>query len=101
MNGIKTLGWRPLRKTNLLGCCKVELPSGMIMDDVTVLLSHRGAWASPPSKPLISRDGVVMKDETGKLRYCPLIQFASSEVRNRRSDLVIEAMRAAHPEVFE
>jgi hypothetical protein len=71
------------------------------MDDVTVLLSHRGAWASPPSKPLISRDGVVMKDETGKLRYCPLIQFTSSGVRNRWSDLVIEAMRAAHPEAFE
>lgn len=68
MSAIRILDWRPLRKNSLLGFVKVELPSGMIIADVTVLMGERGPWASPPSKSMIDRDGVAMKDANGKLR---------------------------------
>ena len=43
-----------------------------------------------------------MKDATnGKVRYAPIIEFTSKEIRDRWSAAVIEAMRAAHPEAFE
>ena len=89
-----------MRKGSLLGFAKVELPSGMVLIDVTILSGERGAWASPPSKPMIDRDGVAMKDANGKVKYSPLVEFASKEVRERFSSAVVEALRAAHPEAF-
>jgi len=90
--------WRSLRKGSLLGFAKVELPSGMVISDVTILQGDRGAWASPPAKPMIGRDGVAIKDATGKARYLPIIEFTTKEVRDRFSASVIDALRASYPE---
>jgi hypothetical protein len=102
MNTIRIIDWRPLRRNTLLGFCKAEFPSGVIISDITVLTSPRGPWASPPSKPMLNRDGVTVKDDaTGKVRYVPIVEFKSAEIRHRWSDVVIQAMRAAHPGAFE
>lgn len=96
----KILEWREMRRNPLLGFAKVELPSGMVVSDVTILSGERGPWASPPSKPMLNRDGAAMRDGNGKIKYSPIIEFASREVRSKWSDAVIEAMRAAHPGIF-
>lgn len=96
----KILDWRPMARNSLLGFAKVELPSGMVISDVTILSGEHGPWASPPSKPMVGRDGAVLKDAAGKVKYSPIIEFVSKETRTCWSDSVIEAMRAAHPEVF-
>jgi len=101
MSTMKIRDWRPLRKNTLLGFAKTESPSGMIISDVTVLAGEKGPWASPPSKPMVDRTGAVMKDANGKVRYVPIIEFTSKEIRDRWSAAVIAAMREAHPEVFE
>jgi hypothetical protein len=98
MSGVQILDWRPMRKNSLLGFVRVRPASGMIVSDMTVLIGERGPWASPPSEPMIDRDGVAMKRANGKLRYSPTIQFATKEIRNKFSDAVIAALRAAHPE---
>ena len=100
MSTYRVREWRPLRKNSLVGFAKVELPSGMIIADVTVLTGPHGPWARPPSKPMVGSDGVVMKDASGKVRYSPIIEFTSKEVRNRFSASVIEAVQAAHPEAL-
>ena len=97
---MKILKWRPLPRNSLLGFAKVELPSGMVIADITVLTGERGPWASPPSKAQIGRDGAVVKDQAGKVRYTPIIEFVSKEIRDRFSAGVVEALRQAHPEVF-
>ena len=101
MRDIRILDWRPLRRNSLLGFAKVELPSGMVIADVTVLNGERGPWASPPSKPMLDRDGIVLRDEKGKIRYQPIIEFTSKAIRDRFSDQVTAALRASHPEAFE
>ena len=100
MSAVLIREWRPMRKNTLLGFAKIELPSGLIISDVTILTGERGPWASPPSKPMVGRDGVVLKDDAGKLRYSPVIEFASKEVRNRFSAAVVDALRASHPEAL-
>ena len=100
MSAARVLEWRPLQKGALLGFAKVEMPSGMVIAEVTIMRGERGEWASPPSKPLIGRDGAPMKDAAGKPRYAPLVSFTSKELRDRFSAAVIEALRATHPEVF-
>lgn len=92
--------WRPMRRNALLGFAKVELPSGMIIADVTILTGSHGPWALPPSKPQIGRDGTVLKDHDGKVKYVPIIEFASKGTRERWSSLIIEALRVAHPEAL-
>lgn len=100
MTALQILDFRQMRKNSLLGFAKVELPSGLIINDVTILSGERGPWASPPSKPMVDRNGVVMKDSNRKLRYTPIIDFVSKHVCSRFSDAVIKAVRATHPEAF-
>jgi DNA-binding cell septation regulator SpoVG len=100
MTAIQIRDRRPLRKGSLLGFAKIELPSGMVITDVTILTGDRGPWASPPSKPMIDRDGVAMKDAAGKVRYSPIIEFTSKEVRERFSAAVIDGLRASNPEAL-
>jgi hypothetical protein len=100
MRPTRVIEWRPLRRNSPIGFAKVELPSGMIIADVTILTGERGPWASPPSKPMIDRDGHAMKDPKGKIRCTPLIEFTSKEIRDRFISTVIEAIRLAHPEAF-
>src|SRR5262245_30750554 len=97
---VRIVDWRPFHKGALLGFAKVEMPSGLIVNDVTICTGPNGSWASPPGKLLVGRDGAVMKDGSGKARYVAVIEFASKDVRTRWSDAVIAAMRATHPEVF-
>ncbi len=85
----------------LLGFARIELPSGLVLADVTVLMGDRGPWASAPSKPMIGKDGTATKDAAGKIKYVPVVEFTSKEVRQRFSDAVVAGLQAAHPEVFK
>lgn len=100
MNQMQIRDWRPMRRNSLIGFVRVELHSGMIVSDVAIHTSDRGAWASPPAKPMLGPDGVALKDDQGKIRYALVIEFRSKEVRSRFSAAVIEALRAAHPEAL-
>ena len=77
------LDFKPLRKNSLLGFARVQLPSGLIINDCPILTSERGPWASPPSKPQIDRDGNVIRDPNGKIKYSSIIEFKSRAVRDR------------------
>ncbi len=101
MSAIRILDWRPMRRNSLMGFVKAELPSGMIIADITILTGERGPWASPPSKPMVGRDGAVLKDDAGKTKYSPIIEFASKEIRDRFSTTIIDALRLSHPDAFE
>src|SRR4051794_13265379 len=101
MSAFQILDWGTLAKNSLRGFAKVEMLSGMIISEVAVMVSERGPWASPPSKPMIGRDGVQMKDDTGKARYSPVVELKSKGLRNRWSDAVIAALTAAQPDVLK
>ena len=96
----RILDFRSVPKNSLVGFAKVEFPSRMVINDITILTGERGPWASPPSKPQLDRDGNVLRDQNGKIRYSPIIEFADRETRTRWSNAVIDALRAAHPEAL-
>lgn len=100
-NAVIVEEFTPLCRNTLRGFAKIVLPSGMILSDVAIHVSHGAAWASPASKPMVSRDGMVVKDASGKVRYVPIVSFASKELRDRFSGAVIEALRASYPEALE
>ena len=100
MSGVRIREWRPMQKGHLVGFAKVELSSGLVLCDVTVLHGDRGHWASPPSKPMLDKSGVALKDPFGKTKYAAVVEFIDKETRDRFSAAVIDALRAAHPEAF-
>jgi len=87
-------------KNTLVGFVRVRTPSGIVFHDVGVHKKGDSTWASPPSRPMIGRDGTLMRDAAGKIRYVSVIKFTSKEVRSKFSTLVIAALHAAHAEVL-
>jgi hypothetical protein len=91
----------PVRRNSLRGFAEVQLPSGMIVADVAVHITEGRPWAAPPSKPMLDRNGIVMRDDKGKIKYAPIISFATKDLRDRFSREVINAMTIAHPGEIE
>jgi DNA-binding cell septation regulator SpoVG len=89
------------RSNTLRGFATVEMASGLIFHDVSVHVGDRGAWAMPPAKPRIGRDGTQMKDANGKGLWTPMIEFTSKSIRDKWSEAVIAAMQASHAAVLK
>jgi hypothetical protein len=90
----------PMAKNSLLGFATVRAPSGLIFHDTAVHRKGDSIWASPASKPMIDRNGTVMKDADGKVRYAPVISFSDKTVRDKWSTAVIDALRQQRPEIL-
>jgi hypothetical protein len=84
----------------LRGFARVRTPSGLVFHDVAIHEKDGKCWASPASKPQLSREGVQLKDADGKALWTPVVSFANRELRKRFSDSVIAAVRVAHMEVL-
>jgi hypothetical protein len=86
-----------VHRNSLRGFAKVVLPSGMILIDVTINVTKDQPWASPPSKPMLTREGIALRDENGKIKYSPCVTFSSKQHRDRFSESVIAALLARFP----
>jgi hypothetical protein len=95
----KLLEWRPLRKNTLIGFAKLQFASGLIVSEIAVHVAGSRIWASPPSRPWL-KDNVVVLDKAGKPRFSPVIDFATHGLRSSWSRLVLTALRETHPELF-
>jgi hypothetical protein len=92
--------WTPVQRNTLRGFARVRTPSGTVFHDVAVHQKNGSTWASPASKPMISRDGTVMRDAAGKVQYSPVVGFASRETRDRWSAAVVNALLARCPDAL-
>jgi hypothetical protein len=92
----RLISWRPLQKGSLRGFCNIELPSGLVLRDISVHISHGKAWAGLPAKPVIDSGGrhhIV----DGKKQYAPIAEWKSKALRDGFSDRVVSLVRDAHP----
>jgi hypothetical protein len=84
----------PLQRNTMLGFAEITIVDlGMTLRDIVVHSKNGASWASPPARPQV-RDGTLMKDDSGKIVYAPIIEFGSREARDQFSNSVIEAVRA-------
>ena len=91
--------WIQINRNTLLGFARARMPSGMILHDIGVYYKDGKVWASPAGRPMIGRDGVVMRDGD-KVKYLPVISFSSKQARDGWSAAVLAALREAHPEAL-
>jgi hypothetical protein len=95
--GMRLISWKPLLKGALRGFATVELPIGLTIADIPVLVSHGVPWATLPSKPQLDQDGRHRRDANGKPAYSPILRWRDKDLSNRFSATVVELVRAAHP----
>jgi hypothetical protein len=95
---IALLEWKAIIKGSLRGFARVRLGRALIIHDVPVLHSNGRAWATLPSKPIINADGTVARDEKGKARYAPILEWADRAAADRFGAAVLAAIRAEHPD---
>lgn len=91
------LDWRPMKKGALRGFAKIRLGRAMVINDVTVLTANGRRWAGMPGKPQINKEGVALRDDKGKTKYSPVLEWLDKESADAFSEGVIAAVEAAHP----
>jgi hypothetical protein len=101
--GITLLEWRPFHRNTLFGFAAVRVEAvGLTISDIAVHQKNESRWVSLPSKPMLDRDGAIVRDPaTSKIRYSPILQWRDRATAERFSHAVIEALLAAHPDTFE
>jgi hypothetical protein len=84
-------GWRPHSSGTLRGFFNLRLPSGLLLNDLTLHEQGEKRWVKLPGKAQIE-DGRHRSDpRTGKPAYTPVVQIPD---RDRRDKFNAEALAA-------
>jgi DNA-binding cell septation regulator SpoVG len=93
---LRLVEWKPLVKNTLRGFVSVELPNGLTIREMPVLVGKNGPWVSLPAKPQIDGGDQVRRDPNGKIAYVALLQWRSKELADRFSQAVIDLLLTHH-----
>jgi hypothetical protein len=98
---LRLLGFRAVRKNSLRGFASVKLPNGLVIYDITIGEASGKRWALLPSKAMVDRDGNLKRDASGKIRYAPVNEWGTPELRDEFSRRVADLVRRVHPGAFD
>jgi hypothetical protein len=99
--GLQLLTFKPVRRNSLRGFCGIRLPSQLIVNDIVVGEANGRQWALLPSKPMVDRDGNLLREDSGKIRYAPVVEWSSPALRDEFSKRVVALVRARYPDAFD
>jgi DNA-binding cell septation regulator SpoVG len=100
---IKISKWTPFRNPagTMLGFLSVELPSGMIVNDLKLMVGQKGRrWIALPSVKQLDKEGQPRLDINGKATWSAIVDFRNREIREKFQDQILTAMRHQYPELF-
>jgi hypothetical protein len=86
-----------MHRATLRGFADLELPIGLMINDIPILIGKNGPWTSLPSKPQIGQDRRKKSDVNGKAQYTPVLSWRDRDLFDPFSTAVVELIRAAHP----
>jgi hypothetical protein len=89
-HGFTVKEWKPYSKNTLLGFLSLELPSGLVLHDLTLHRRGDDRWLSMPAKSF---------DKDGAKGWAPLIEFSTKESRDKFQAAALSAMDAYFEEV--
>jgi DNA-binding cell septation regulator SpoVG len=81
---ITIAGWKPLTKNTLRGFLSVNLPSGMVIHNVTVHEKDKARWVGLPARE--------WTNDQGEKQYTRLVEFRDRATANRFRDAVLDAL---------
>jgi hypothetical protein len=98
---LRLLEFRAVRRNSLRGFAEVKLPSGLIINDIVIGEANGRQWALLPSKPMVDRDGNLLREPSGKIRYSPVVEWGSAALRDEFSRRVVALVCAQYPVAFD
>jgi hypothetical protein len=100
---MRCVGWFPVKRTNprstMRGLLAVELVSGMIVADISVLSTGNRHWVQVPAR--LKLDPVTNRPIEGDYRREPVIEFNDRETRKRCSDEAVAALLREFPAALD
>jgi hypothetical protein len=97
---LECVGWKPLRRNTLAGFAQIRVVDmRLTVQDVALHNKGESRWAALPGKPQL-RDGVLIRDDAGKIQYVPLFEFDTAEVRSAFSRAAVAAVLELYPDAF-
>jgi hypothetical protein len=94
---MRLVAWKPMVKNALRGFATIELPIGLKISDVPVLVSGGKAWARLPGKPQIDREGKQKRDARGRAEYVPILTWRNKKLGDAFSERVVALVLTEHP----
>lgn len=91
------LEWKAVPRNSMRGFATVRLGKALKIRDVIVHCNSGRRWANMPAKPMTDKDGNPIRDDRGKIKYVPLLEWLDKDSADRFSEAVIAAVEAVHP----
>jgi hypothetical protein len=89
--------FQPMTKGAQRGSCRVQLPSGLVIQDGAVFVGRRRAWANLPTKAWIGQDYRQKTNVNGKPAHLPVLEWRNRGLADRLSEAVVTLIRRARP----
>jgi hypothetical protein len=94
--------FRPRRTLTLRGFVTVLLPQTQLrIYDVALHDKDGSKWAQLPGRPMLDREGRPLRDQNGRVKYAPVMQFADRTAADQFSQQCIAAALRQHPRIFD
>jgi hypothetical protein len=92
--GVEVVGWKPLERGTLLGFAEIRIPQLRLrISDLTIHRHESGKrWCGMPGRPRLDRDGSLVRTESGKPEYTPVLRWEGRAVSDASSARVVEAL---------
>ena len=94
---VALIEWRSVQKNSLRGFAVIRVGKSLTIKDLTVHRSNGRVWVGMPSKPLLDPSGSAKRDDAGKIKYLPILEWSDRATADRFSESVIAAIEAQHP----
>jgi hypothetical protein len=96
---LRLVSFKPMVKGLLRGFCTIELPPGLILEDLSVLIGNNNGrpWVALPSRPVLDENGRHKRDVNGKPEYQSIGKWTSRNLGDQFSARVISLIEEQYP----
>jgi DNA-binding cell septation regulator SpoVG len=95
---LRLVSFKAIVKGKLRGFCTIELPPGLILQDLTVSIGNDGRpWVALPSKPVLDDNKRQKHDVNGRPEYQPIGKWTSRQLSDQFSARVINLISEQYP----
>jgi hypothetical protein len=97
---LRLISWKTVAKGSLRGFASIELPIGLKIFGIPILISNGKPWAALPGKPVLDANGKHKVDINGKAAYVAILEWRDRDLSSRFSAAVVALVREKHPEAL-
>ena len=99
---LEVIAFAPCHRATLRGFVSVVIEEWRLrINDLTIHEQSRSRWVGMPARPLLDANGIVIRNERGKVSYFPVLAFTDAEARNGFGRRIIEELLIFAAAAFE